>query len=35
MTTISCRHNEKSQTDLRKSLRNNATTAESLLWLRL
>ena len=32
---ISNRHNEKEQTTLRKNLRNNATAAESLLWLRL
>ena len=32
---ISHRHNLQSQTLLRKSLRNNATAPESILWLRL
>ena len=32
---ISSRHNQQSQTLLRKSLRNHATASEALLWLRL
>ena len=35
MKNISARHNLKEQTDLRKSLRNNATIPEAILWRRL
>ena len=34
-TPLSSRHNHKAQTTLRKSLRNNATAPEAMLWLRL
>ena len=35
MKNITTRHNVKEQTDLRKSLRNNATIPEAILWRRL
>ena len=35
MEYISSRHNQKEQTLLRKTLRNNATAPETILWLRL
>ena len=35
MEYISSRHNQKEQTLLRKTLRNNAAAPESILWLRL
>ena len=35
MEQISSRHNQKEQTLLRKTLRNNATAPEAILWLRL
>ena len=35
MNNLSHRHNQKEQTILRKTLRNNATAPEAILWLRL